>query len=151
MSEKSYNEAVATMAASLKKKMTLGANGVVELEKSAVADTLEGTGLTIAQFKQVADHRDLLVASQGLALGEIGLEAMKKDKALEMVTLSSKLVKDKITSTFTRTKQVPDGSGGRKDKPGVLSTKFAVNGAGNRGQHKLVREHLSAMAAKALK
>lgn len=145
---KTFNDDVRRIADVLKPKMELGENGIVTVDKDAFESTLDGTELSMKDFKAVQEHRDLYVAAQGLALGEIGMDAMKKDSKLSQVSAESKMHKDKIGSVFTRSKNFPDGKGGQQTTHGVLSSRVKVNGAGNRGQHKLVREHLKEQASK---
>lgn len=148
----SINEKTRSTADILKAKMTLGDNGVVTVADGAFEDTLEGTGLTIADFKKVQDHRDTFIAAQGLALGEIGVEAFKKNKKLDQITVEQKVHKDVVSSNFKREKDYPNAQepGTTIKKFGVLSSKVQANGAGNKGQLKLVRQHLNEEARKVL-
>ncbi len=150
MSTKTYSQEVRDVADSVKAKMKLGDNGIVTMDKDAFEATLEGTELSLKDFKACQNHRDLFVAGQGLALGEIGLAAMKKDKKLPQVSVETKIHKDKVSAAFTRSKMVSDGKGGQQEKFGSLASRVVANGAGNRGQHKLVRVHLSDLAKEAM-
>lgn len=140
------SEAVKNLSTQLKDEFKLGEAGVVEVSPDAYEKTLEGTGLTMEVVEQVQTHQANVVAASGLALGEMGLDAFKKDKDLSQVSVELKAGKDVLGGVFARSKQVPDGQGGMQTKYGVLSSRVQVNGAANKGELKKVRTHLAEMA-----
>ncbi len=142
------NENILALADTIKKDLKIGEGGVAELPKDIYERTLP-ENITMADVKRVADHNTAFVAGLGLALGEAGQAAFKKDKKLAQVTVDVTAGKDKVGATFQREKQVADGKGGQQVKHGVLSAKWSFSGAGNRGAFKKVREHLSNAAAAA--
>lgn len=147
----SYNESVTQMAEVLKGQMTLGDHGVVEYTDGALEKTLEGTDLSMNDFVKTQEHRDLVIAANGLALGELGLAEFQKNKELGQVSAELKINKDAIGSSFHRSRNLPDGDGGMKAKLGVLSTTYKANGqVGSKGQLKKVKASLSEQAAEVL-
>ncbi|MBE0438359.1 MAG: hypothetical protein IBX57_01135 [Gammaproteobacteria bacterium] len=142
-----FNQNVREIADMLKKGMKVEDGGVVTLDPKAYEETLDMAGIKLADIKKVQDHRDLIVAGQGLALGELGTEYMKKHKKVDTMSVEGKLHKDVIGSTFQREKHYPMGEG--LTKYGVLSSKVQANGAGNKGQLKKVRAHLNTLAEQA--
>lgn len=150
MSEAKVPENVQKLAGVLKKEMKVGDGGVVEVSEDAFEKTLEGTGLEADDFKKTQDHRDNVVSAMGLALGEVGTEAMKKKKDLPQVSAEMKVHKDVIGGVFSRSKQVPDGQGGMQEKHGMLSMRVQANGAANKGSLKKVKQHLAEEAKKVL-
>lgn len=135
---------VVALAKTLKSQMTLGDNGVVTYNdpKAVFETTLTDTGLDMKQVKALHDHRDTLIAAQGQAVGELALDAFKKDKNLSQVSVEMKCAKDVIGSTVSRHKSFNDGKGGKIERYGVLNTRYEANGAGKRGQLKIVRDNL---------
>lgn len=151
MTANTYSQEVRNVADLLKKEMTLGEHGVVEVAEDAFEKTLAGTDLSLDMFKKVQDHRDLVIAGGGLALGELGLAAFKKDEKLDQVSVEMKFHKDSIGGVFHRERSLPDGDGGMKAKHGVLSMSYKANGqVGSKGQLKKVRAHLAEEAKKVL-
>ena len=153
MSDVKLPEAVVELAKTLKAEMKVGAAGVVEISPDAYEKTL-ADGLTLKEVQAIQEHNANIVAATGLALGELGMDAFKKDKKLDQVSVSFKAGKDVHSATFQRSKEVPINKPGeeRKTAPkyGILSNSVTVHGAGNKGTLKKVRAHLSEEAAKIL-
>ena len=124
----SYSDQVKQMGEVVKGQMTVGENGVVDLAEGAFEKTLEGTDLTLDDFKKTQDHRDLVIAGIGLGLGELGIAEFKKNKDLGQVSAELKIHRDSIGGTFHRSRNLPDGDGGMKEKKGVLSMSYKANG-----------------------
>ena len=141
------------LADTLKGEMSLPkGESIIQITPEAFQKTLEGTELTVESFKLHETHRANLIAAAGLAAGEIGLEAMKKDKKLEQVTFEMPVLKDSISVALQRSKEFPNAQGGDPiQKFGVLTSKYVVDANGNKGEYKKVRQHLSNLAAEALK
>ena len=150
MSTVNVPENVASIAKTLKKEMKLGSNGVVELTEGAIEKTLEESGIDMKTVQVVHNHRDDVLAGMSLALGEIGIDAMKKDKKLGQVSVEAKLHKDVMGSTFSRERAYPNGNGGMSTSYGSMSAKYTANGAVARGGLKKVKSHLSEMAKEVL-
>lgn len=143
-------ENVRDIAKIFKSNMKLGDNGVVEVAEDAFEKTLEGTGLDMATFKKAHTHRDDTLAGLGLALGELGIDAMKKDKKLEQVSAEIKVHKDVMGAVFSRSRSYPSSDGGTATTYGSLNAKYTANGAVNRGSLKKVKTHLTEMAKEVL-
>jgi hypothetical protein len=144
---------VTDMAAQLKKNLTLGEHGIIEVAPGAFEATLEGSNLTPDIYNSVQKHNSNLVAAFSLAVGQMGLASMKKDKKLEQVSAELPVLKDTIGVSFQRSKeqQTAPGSGEFVSKYGVTSARYVVNAAGNRGEYKKVRNHLAELAMETLK
>lgn len=144
-------ESTTTLAKAIKKDLTLSKDGIIEVTPDIYEKHLEATGLTMADVKRLQQHNSDFVASLGLAVGEIGLDAMKRKKDLDMVYAEVKIGRDTLVSQFDRSKQVPDGSGGVATQFGKLTSKYTVAGASNKGELKKVRQHLMHLAEATLK
>jgi hypothetical protein len=109
-------------------------------------------GQTEASIQQVREIDTNWMAGTALAAKELGMEAMKKNKALEHFSLTVAATgKDAFEAQFTKSKQVPnrlaDGTtDGTKEQFGSVTARFDMYGAGNRGQLKAVKEHAKADA-----
>lgn len=154
MSEVQIPEVVRNLADKMKKNFKVGTGGVVEVPDDLYESTLEDAGLDMKTIKKVQDHNTNVLCASGLALGEVGMNSMKKDKKLEQVSVSFKAGKDTISSSFQRSKEVPVNAPGEPRKTtvkhGVMNNSYTTWGAGNKGTLKKVRQHLSDEAAKIL-
>lgn len=149
MSEVKFKEATNQLAAEVKKDMTVNKEGIIEVPEDFYERHLPDD-LTMETVQRMQDHNARLISSVGLAVGELGIEAMKKDKKLDQVSVECRAGNDTLGSFFQRSRQVPDGSGGMKTAFGSLSSKYTVSGATNRGELKKVRTHLAGLAKEAL-
>lgn len=141
------DQKVLDLSEKLKNEMKIGEQGIVEVPKDVYESTLEGTGLTMEVVKQVQGHTADMVSATGLALGELGIDAFKKDKDLDQVSVQIPVHKDDIAGVFSRSKQVPDGNGGMQAKHGVLNMRYTTAGAaGSKGSLKKVKAHLGELA-----
>ena len=106
-------------------------------------------GLTMENVKAVQNHTRDFIAGAGLAVGEEGIKLMTADKALESVSIKTKVVNDVMETQFLRSKEVPDGKGegGRKAVAGYLASKYKVSGGmGAKGELKKVKAVLAEQA-----
>lgn len=153
MSELNVPERISAIAAIGEQELKIGTAGVVEVPAD-FAEKLLPEGLTMETVEAVQDLTGEVVSGLGLALGNLGIKAFKKDPKLEQVSASFKFGKDVHNATFQRVREVPINRPGeeRKTAPkyGVLSNSVTVHGAGNKGNLRKVRQHLSAEAAKVL-
>lgn len=141
------DQKVLDLSEKVKSNMTVGDQGIVEVPKEFYESTLEGVGLTMEVVKQVQAHNADLVSATGLALGEIGIEAFKKNPELDQLSVQVGVNKDDIAGVFSRSKQVPDGNGGMQAKHGVLNMRYTTAGAsGSKGSLKKVKTHLNELA-----
>lgn len=147
------NENVTKLAEVIKGGLKIGAEGVAEVSPELFEKTLEGTELTVDQFKNTMAHRDNLIAATGLALGELGVEHFKNHKDATQVSVEIPVLKDSVAAVFQREKEVQTapGSGETKTNYGFLRTSYTAVGAANKGELKKVKTHLAEMAAAALK
>lgn len=141
-------DTIRALADAVKKDFKIGEGGVVQVDKDFYQKSLP-EGLTMADVDRVQKHNTNFVSAVGLALGEVGIDHFKKHKKEDEISVDFVAGKDKVSLNFQRSKQFPDGKGGQLERQGVLSARWQVTGAGNRGSFAKVREHLSAKAAAA--
>lgn len=132
----------------IKGQVTMGDNGVLNPSDEWLDKALEGSDVTRDMIEKVQTKRDEIIAGAGLAVGEIGVAEFKKNKDLNQVSSELKFGKDTIGAVLHRTRNLPDGDGGMKEKKGVLSMSYKANGQiGSKGQLKKVKQTIAEMAA----
>ena len=123
------------------------ATGTVTVGADLFARSLP-EGMTVEQVAAVHEHEAQFAAAGALALGELSIPAMKKNKELEQTKLSIPATgKDSFEFTFNRSRMVPDGNGGQKEKFGTSNIEFNMYGMGSsRGEIKKVKPLLAEQA-----
>jgi hypothetical protein len=111
--------------------------------------------VSMEMVEKVRQNDARIAAGLAHATKEISLPAMKKDKALEKVTLEVAATgKDTFGVAYNRSRRVPDRSSGEangtKMAYGVMSVDFNMYGTKNRAQLAAVRQAASAEAMEAL-
>jgi len=138
------NEKVRSAAEIMKSEATLGEFGVVEFSPETLSKALEGSEFTPQQFQAMHEQRDVLMAAQGLAVGELGLQGFVKDPELKQVSGTLKLGNDAINAVFYRDRSLPTGEGGTRVVNGVLSMNYRSSGqTGSKEPLKSVKHHLA--------
>ncbi len=132
------SETVQALANVFKKSMTVEKDGTVKIEGDLIADNLP-TDLTMADIKRVQKHRGEVVAAATLALGDLALTHMKKNKDSNQVTAAIKLGSDKVELAVDRSREFNDGKGGKLTKFGYVSVGYTASGATNAGEFKKAR------------
>ena len=91
--------------------------------------------------KKIKKLRDMYVAAHTHAAGVMGIADMKKDKKLDEIKLSSKVMGDTVVSRFSRSTEVSKGFGSkeRETRKGVCVTRYSAKFG---GATKKVRDHL---------
>lgn len=148
---------VEALAKLLKPGIKVGKDGICEVDPDLYEKTLEGTNLTMEQETAAQKHKTAVAAAFSLAVGEVGLAAMKKDKNLELVDAEMNIGKDTLGVLFEKSRDVRDpaasaekGETVTKTVYGGLSTRYTVNGSStNRGQVKVVKDLLRSRASEA--
>lgn len=139
------------LAAVVKAEMKLGEQGVFTASEDVLKKTLEGTDLSVETVQKVQDHLINLVSATGLALGELGTEAMKADSKLDQVSVEFPVIQDTIGGVFQRQKEYPGVNGGDSvTKYGVLTMKYTATAGANKGSLKKVRMRLNELAKESL-
>lgn len=137
------------------KGMKLGAGGVIEIDADTFLKTLEGTGITEANYKAVQKHSAEFFAASMDAAGSIAIPAMKKDKKLDQVSVEIPVLKDTVSHVIMRSKEVmagmPKEGGERETKTtyGYVSSRYVTDVTGAKGEAKKVRAHIAAQALEA--
>jgi hypothetical protein len=109
-------------------------------------------GLTEDTVKAVQKHNSTFFPAVTLAVGDIAVAAMKKDKKLEVVTGEFKMVgRDHFDVTINRTKEARNPSNGETiTKYGSVSATMTTHSAQvSRGEMSHVKTHLQEAALKA--
>lgn len=137
MSLDKVNDKVKNLAATLKTGIVFDDAGVGKLADDAFEQSLAEAGLDLATVKKsqhaVLDFADGLT----LALGEVGMEHLKKHGALKSVSTSVKAGLDQINIEIEKTREYrnpKDGSRGIKYGAVTASLKHGVGA--NRGAFK---------------
>lgn len=96
----SINAQTRAMADAIKPLLSIAGSNV-ERPDDLYAKTLPDN-LTMAVVEQVQEHRQNFLAAAELAVGELAIDAMKADKAVDQVTLNLKVCRDKAGVTVHR-------------------------------------------------
>lgn len=145
------------------KGLKLGAEGVIEAEEGLYHSLLKDspielvrTTVTTDVLEAIQEHNTIDLAAVAHRVGVIGNHAMKKDDALNKVTLALTTTgKDAFNFTYDRSQQVNAGAPGDKDagtrtKYGITRVSVDTHATGSRGQLAAVKTFLSDEAAKLL-
>lgn len=141
------NQSVLDMRKALAKEFKVGEGGVIPCSKEVVESVLSEESL-----KSVADAQKVmadLAAATALAMTDVSIPYLKKNKDAARVELTMPVLKDKLESTFDRVKvsRNPMAGGAEVTKYGVLNMSYTVNGAVNqRGAIKKIRTYASELA-----
>lgn len=136
------SEAVTALASVIKKSMTIEKDGTVKIEGDLVADNLP-PDLTMADIRKVQKHRGEVVAATTIALGDLALAHMKKNKDANQVSVAFKVGNDKLELGVDRSREFNDGKGGKLTKFGYVSVGYTASGATNAGEFKKARAHVA--------
>lgn len=150
-----YKPATGLLADKLKKKMSVGKDGVVSVPDDLYESTLADSELTMETVKQVQTHRTEFVSAMTLAVGELGIKAMEKNAKLDVVSADAKVGKDEVSVQLNRTREVNiPARGGEPMKKatqhGATVISYTVQGTANSGELKKVRQHILSEAQKVL-
>ena len=147
-----FKPATVAMAAEFRKKIKVNKEGVVEAPEDLYESTLENAGLDMSTVNKVQKHNTEVVSALTLAVGEVGLEALKKHDKLDQITGEFKAGRDEIGIVMSRTREVNDmkNPGEKITQYGPTVIKYTVKGTSNSGELKKVRQHLMAQAKQIL-
>lgn len=151
------SQRVKDLAKSLKGEMTLKDGGafVFKDEKTAYENTLP-EHLNMKTVDEVYKHNEDVTAALTLATGELGADALKKNKKLDGVTSELKIGKHAdISVGYLRSQEQRIPNFQDKSKPpekvtryGVTTTRIRTFAQKNKGELKKVRTQLSEQAEK---
>jgi hypothetical protein len=151
---KTISASVAALSKVLSEQIEIK-DGVATIQKDAYVGSLP-ENLTKEMIQHVNHYNSDFYPAVTHAFGEKVIAAMKKDKKLDSITLSTPLMgTDKFELKIDRTRTFPNpsktGDGEPVVKYCVITPNLITQGArGNRGEMSIVREELSEMAMKAL-
>lgn len=140
--EPKISEAVHTLAKVFTGYMKADKDGAVVVSDNMVEDNLP-EDLSVAIIRRVQKHRAEVVAAAALALSEVGLPVLKKNKDVEKAHTNFKIVGDKVELAIDREREIGDDKGGKVQKAGYLSLSYTATGATNAGEFAKVRKHIS--------
>lgn len=146
------------LAKTIKAGMKLGDGGAITTEADLYERTLP-EDLSMETVSKVYGHTTDVVAAMTLATGELGAEALKKNKKLDSVSSEMKIGKHAdisvgyLRSKTSTVRNPADPSQPPKDvtKYGVTDVRLRTYAQKNRGDLKVVRNFLSENAEKAAK
>ncbi len=110
-------------------------------------------GMSIGTVNDVHDYETRFVSASGLAVGQMAIEAMAKDKGIEKITGSFPMgKKNEVSHTTTREKKFTNIADPKSPihKHGDLSTTYTVYAGLNQGELKKVRAELHGIAEEQL-
>lgn len=149
---KAVNDAVFELSKTLAKEITI-TDGKASITKEAYVNTLP-EGITKEQVVAIQGHNEVFYPAITNAFGEKAIAAMKKDKALDSVTLETPLTgRDHFDVTMNRTKTFPNPAtpGESVIKYGVVNAKLVTQAArANRGDMNHITDALAEKALAAL-
>lgn len=122
-------------------------------DKDIFHDYLPET-LTPAVVKEVEQYKKDFFTGTSLAVGELGIQAMTKDKKLERVSIEIPMTgKDSVSHVLERRKEHVNHLGGGEviEKFGVISTTYKVTAGEKAGQLKAARKIVGDLAMEKLK
>jgi len=133
----------------LAKGLTIGKDGIAVLSEDAIEAALP-EGVTLESIKVHHDLRDALIAGSLHALGDPAINALKKDKKLDSVSLSFKVANDTVSHVVERSRLTGMPGGEKKEQFGFATSKYEVQGSSkNRGELKKVHTLIKSLAAEA--
>jgi len=128
---------------------TIGDAGTGAFSEGVFEKSLTGTGLDIDQFQKAVRHIGNVSAAGSLVVAEAAHDYMQQNSGVDIVSATLPAVKGlKFDFDVYREAQVPNGD---KNNPGMTTTwgrvtgKVILAGAGDRGEHKNVRDNVRAM------
>jgi hypothetical protein len=130
-------------------------DGQIKVDRAVYLATLEKAGIPEEQVKALQEHNSLFYPAAAHAVGEMAINAFKKDKKLEQVDAEFKMVgRDHYDLHVSRSKEYPlpgSTTGEKITNYGVMRTDMVVQGTNNKaGEMALVRDYLKEKAIKAL-
>ena len=137
----------------IKKAMKI--EGAVITAEEKLYETLLPEGVTAEQALAISKRNHDIIAASSLAVGEIGITAMKKDKTLSNVTCTIPMVgRDVMEFSFDKSKEIsnsPLGNGtpGTHTKYGSITAAVKCHAVKKTGQFGAVKAFLAEQATAA--
>ena len=148
------NEATQTLATQIKEQISVDNKTGMATAKDDLYTTTLPEGITKEVVDTVAGHNAKFVAASTLAFGQVAIDALKSNKALEQVEIDIPMAKGDNLGIVTQrqtTVTVP-GTGEKMEKWGTTTAKITTKaGAGSSGQLGAARDSLKEYALAALK
>jgi hypothetical protein len=102
--------------------------------------------LTYDLFKLAQEHEGIVYNANKIATGEAGIEAMKDNKDLAMVSGEVKLGNNTLSATMHRSQNVPSQEGGMTQRPVLRGALEVASTRSGVGVGKIVNKALTARA-----
>lgn len=132
-------------------KLVVGDHGVIPGDNEnwkQYLETREDLAVTPDMVNAVQEAEKEYIADFAEETGRVGLEAMRKDSGLAQVSAESNFAKNKVGAVLHRSRSLPDGNGGMKEKKGVMSVSYKTDGqVGSKGRLKKIRARQVEQAA----
>lgn len=144
------SEKIQDIAAKFRKGLKVEGSSV-SADKDVI-DSVLPENISLGLIKDVQNTLKDLTAGFNLAVGEIGLEAFKKDKKLDQVSGEVKVGHDSIGSVFKRVNEGRNPTNGETVTTyGYLRPYYTTNAGANKSDLAKVRKHLAERGAALLK
>lgn len=142
------------LATQARKRIKINKDGVADVPAELYEELLNiaDPSIDVATAKKVQAAHSNIVAGFTLAVGENGLDAMKKHPKIEQITAELKAGRDEIEVVLNRSREVNDmkNPGEKLTQHGATTVKYTVRGTANSGELKKVRQHILAQGAEIL-
>jgi len=130
-------------------EIKINKDGIVEVPEDLFEKTLP-ENISLNQVRDVQRHCGNVLAASLHALSEPAIDAFKKDKKLESVSMSYKVGDDVQSHVIERSRMTGAPGGEKTARFGYSVSKHDVRASGsNRGELKKVRQLISNMASEA--
>lgn len=127
-------------------------NGIAVTDEKNLFEKNLGDGESLSAIKEAQNILKRHTAAYSLAVSELGLDAMKKDKKLEQVSGELKMGYDNAGCVFKRVNHGRNPSNGETTTTyGHLRPYYTASAGANKGDLAKVRKHMSERAAAILK
>lgn len=155
MSDKpSLKEETLKISKEIKANLTVDASGECSGDSQSVYEAHLPDGITMDTVKSVSSYNTTFCAAGTHAVGELAIEAMKKDKKLESVTAKLPFgSRDSLNLTFHRSREGVQNFGADKGKSvtqyGSSVVRVRTRAGNNSGQMAAARKLISDLATEA--
>lgn len=130
----------------------LTVNGdTITAPKDLYESMLDQAELDMATVERVQTHRNQFVAGYSLAVGEVGVDHMRDNKAVDYLAADVGVGGDTVAAAVRRSRSYPAPQGAASTDPVIVQGDTTVGyRVRNGAEIKVVREHLKAYALSVL-
>lgn len=149
MSDQKINDRITKLAGKIKKHLSIDEAGIVSAKDKLVEKTLP-KDLTAEQLEAAQEHMKDMVTASTLAVGELGVEAMKDNKDINQVRADLDYGKFSMSISQDRSKETKKGDDTVVTWGSIRTGGLKIEDTDTRNSMRAVRDHISTMAADAL-